>query len=84
MPPQAPRLRSSWKRTVAGAPSMVAGCCSAASLEQSDLAELARSVLQSVSGGGFHQALVERVFEDEAAQRRDDLTLMLLEVPADG
>ncbi|WP_339334876.1 fused response regulator/phosphatase [uncultured Maricaulis sp.] len=54
------------------------------SLEQSDLAELARSVLQSVSGAGFHQALVERVFEDEAAQRRDDLTLMLLEVPADG
>ena len=52
----------------------------ALSLEPHDLAALAHDVLQSDTGAAFHRALINRVFPDEDSQRRDDLTLMLLEV----
>ncbi|WP_291844272.1 fused response regulator/phosphatase [Maricaulis sp.] len=50
------------------------------SLEPQDMAVLAREVLDAAAGAEFHRALVNRVFADETAQRRDDLTLVLLEV----
>ncbi|OLF81123.1 hypothetical protein AWH62_00140 [Maricaulis sp. W15] len=53
------------------------------SLDPHDMAALAREVLASATGADFHQALINRVFADEMAQRRDDLTLMLLEVTGD-
>ncbi|WP_323761982.1 fused response regulator/phosphatase [Maricaulis sp.] len=54
------------------------------SLEPADLVAHVRAVLETEAGPGFHEALVQRVFDSEAATRRDDLTLLLLEVAGDG
>ncbi|MAC89077.1 PP2C family protein-serine/threonine phosphatase [Maricaulis sp.] len=54
------------------------------SLEAVELVAHARAVLGLVSGQGFHEALIARIFDDPDADCRDDLTLILLEVAGDG
>jgi len=53
------------------------------SLELVDLVAHVKAVLESDPGHGFHEALVNRVFDSEAAKQRDDLTLLMLEVVGD-